>query len=268
MTIFAAVILPETAHVCTDTACFQADGEFYSFTSKLFPLPHIDAVIGGRGAREPLADAYCELLAEPLPNGVDDLAERGQEIFRRRFARYMTRTGRTARIISMAEFATTTPDEMMEAFVIGYSYSLKVYRGLAFHNIESDFAPMFFDPNSDMMSPPANVVGFQWTTSQPGVHDVVRASKAQYKAAAENGLGNYVGGEVQAATLRPGSIEVRTIDRYPNYNNLVTAIGGTVRPLASKSPEARQNTPQAPQGLSRAERRRLEREQRKGRRHA
>lgn len=183
MSMFAAYLRTGEAHVLSDTAAYDAGGRLRYFTSKALPLPHINAVISGRGADEPFELWTSTILRTPLPHGLDSLIAVSPDMLQRIYSEYEEQwsplyelAGRTMK--NTDDIAANEIAAMVEVFAVGWSASRGKMVGAAFSNMSGDkqFGAQIFESPNLMMAPPVNE-----TMRKPRVPaDLIKLGRAMF----------------------------------------------------------------------------------------
>lgn len=243
MSLFAAALLPDRALVVCDTAAYTMDGP-RGDTTKVLPLPHATMVLGGRGAFEPLTDAWRTLLLHHPPQHLGDLERDGADIFAEAFEAYLTdAAARGLDLETQGGIGIADADAILEAFAVGFDPDKKAFAGLIFSSLH-DFTPVRIAAPNCLAAPVPS--DFAFPSNAPTMADVIACSRAQWRESVEwsrEHLGfDGCGGEIVTIELTQGAMEIRDAGAYEE---------------AKRQPEPDMA------GLSRQRRRALKRQQRK-----
>lgn len=282
MTAFAVSFSKSRVIVCADTLAYSPDrveAKPLGFFSKVFPLPHLKAVVFGRGMMQIPAAAALWLSLSPQINTIETAAAELQTALRDATERYCAEhdiADPTA--YGMAEIALAGWSEAERRMKIFYYFNGTNY---AMEEAGTEHYGMLSMPILPQMPPLSGPIDKQLIA-------IMHAEQRYFADNAEEMGGARLGGEVQAWTITPEGISQRVIYKFNSYENDLHAgaavaqriISGreTVDVAAGLVPigdvrmatdAAAADTASAPApGSARAEKRRAQKAARKARRHA
>jgi len=222
MTLTLAAIDANRITVAWDTAMFQASGEFLDHMPKAHLLPHLDVVIGGRGKLTTMNDIATALTLQPLPDGLDSIAECGPETIEHIYYRDdgdlndlvpgVADEGANADLLGMLEF-----------FAFGWSRSRGQMMGFSFASYD-DFEARQLPPGG-ILAAPLPPDGAPQMSTRPRDRDVMDGMRALYAhmaewASTEGHDVEHCGGRVRVFDIKRDGITLRDIGALPNNARL------------------------------------------------
>lgn len=218
MSICAFYLQPARVTIVTDTAAFNGAGEFRAFTSKVWCLPHIQAVMVGRGSLEICQTFYQNLLSLPLSEGIDSFGPLHIAHLQGLYEE---------NIDTLAPGAVLTLEESSyDVLLFGWSERRRAVRG-----IQTKFIPgnglevNEIPPGYGLLPTPPDLANtFAGKRKPKDIEILVKLAKLQVAAVLQQMGGWGAGGEMVACDLGRFRIELRKIGHFDNHPNLMDQI--------------------------------------------
>ena len=199
MSILNVSIDRDRALVAVDTLCQTGQGP--RETLKLYPLPHIGAVIAGRGQLAFLLQIHLEVILHCAT--FDDLVERTIEALPPLFARLRAQP-------NAAAFGMGDGSDVQELVLVGWSPQAQAMQGWRWSQSDPRLGFTREEIAPWLVSPALEPVGDLSTAT--GMLHLARRQVTRWRPSAPGGA---LGGRLLLAELRRGALMVRDVGGLP-----------------------------------------------------
>jgi hypothetical protein len=202
MTALIYILQENQVYVAMDTLCLRSDnGKPLAFTSKIFPLPHLNGLMCGTGILDFIVNWSAHVKTSIIAKDVDQLSIYSPSSLRKLWDKFHFDEEQTSTI-----------------YYFGYSSKDERYKGFAFRSTSNfDLEELSY---SIGIKPPLKNVNDNTEIKELPL-DVIRIISEQKKQddllPFKQRLG--IGGEIQLAILQPDTIIIKTIHRFDDYQN-------------------------------------------------